>query len=77
MSEILIPILAPCEMARNCSYSCMASSRVGVSTTEWPPTGSLSRECRMGSAKHSVLPVPVGEPPMRSEPERIVGMVRD
>jgi hypothetical protein len=31
----------------------------------------------MGRAKQSVFPVPVGDPPIRSEPERMVGMVRD
>ena len=31
----------------------------------------------MGRAKQRVLPVPVGEPPIRSDPDKIVGIVSD
>ena len=61
-------------IARNCSYIWRASSRVGVRTTAYIPNGSCDHFSSIGTAKATVLPVPVLEPPMQSLPFSISGI---
>ena len=61
-------------IARNCSYIWRASSRVGVRMTAYIPNGSCDHFCSIGTAKATVLPVPVLEPPMQSLPFSISGI---
>jgi hypothetical protein len=67
---------------RTLSSTCAASSRVGVRISArigMRPRASrtaglaISR-CSIGSVKPAVLPVPVCAPPIRSAPDRMVGM---
>lgn len=59
--------------AVNCSVICRASSRVGVSMSAKVPMGSAAHCWRMGTAKATVLPEPVREPPMQSLPVAVSG----
>ena len=60
------------------SATCMASSRVGTSTSACASKGRRSfgvTSCIMGSAKAAVLPVPVAAWPSTSRPAISAGMV--
>jgi len=54
------------------AVTCIASSRVGVSTSTRGPrpclAGASARRCSAGSTKAAVLPVPVGAETIRSKP---------
>ena len=45
--------------------------------TEWMEHGSLLQLCKIGTAKATVLPEPVREPPMQSAPESRGGIQAD
>lgn len=45
-----------------------SANRVGVRTTAKIPKGSRAQDCRIGTAKATVFPEPVREPPIQSLP---------
>jgi hypothetical protein len=61
------------------SATCIASSRVGTSTSPavgWRPTAPASTmRCSIGNAKAAVFPVPVAACASRSRPSSTIGMV--
>ena len=62
------------EKSRACASTCVACSRVGVSTMARNFCGPSSRRANMGSRNAPVLPEPLGAFPIRSLPWRITGM---